>query len=521
MISAALALPISIRAQLLHKIATLIYAGLAAFLLFPLQIATGSDLGDVPNIVLILADDMGYGDLGAQNPASKIPTPNLDRLAKEGLRLTDAHSSSGICTPSRYALLTGRYHWRAFHDIVHSFGPSVFKPEQLTLPEMLKEKGYRTACIGKWHLGWDWNAIKRDGAQPNGKNGYAAGDFDWTKPIPDGPLAHGFDYYFGDDVPNFPPYAWFENDRIVAAPTVRYVPDPQPAEGSPEGRPGPMVAGWKQDAVMPTLTEKAVAWIAAQKGSDKPFFLYFPVTSPHAPIVPAQDFKGKSKVGGYGDFMHQTDWTCGQVLAALDEHGFRDNTLVLFSSDNGPEGYAYERVRNFEHRSMGPLRGLKRDIGEGGHRVPFVVRWPGVVEAGRVSDALVSQIDLMATIAEVIGFELPQSAADDSLSQLPLLRGAEGSDGIRTSLVHNTKANHYAIRQGDWVLIDAKNGALTQVPPWFNKANGYGENPYNAALYNLRDDLGQRENLIEKHPDKVAELRRTLKRIREQQGRTP
>jgi arylsulfatase A len=474
-----------------------------------------------PNIVILFADDMGYGDLGVQNPESKIPTPNLDRLAEQGMRCTDAHSSSGICTPTRYALLTGRYHWRKFHNIVNSFEPSVFDANELTLPEMLKEKGYRTACIGKWHLGWDWKAIMRDGAKPNGQNGYAADDFDWTKPIPDGPLAHGFDYYFGDDVPNFPPYTWIENDRVVAAPTTAYSPDPRPTEGNPEGRPGPMVAGWKQDAVMPTLTEKAVAWIAAQKGSEKPFFLYFPFTSPHAPIVPAKEFQGKSQAGGFGDFMHQTDWTCGQVLDALAANGFAENTLVIFTSDNGPETYAYERVRKFEHRSMGPLRGLKRDIYEGGHRVPFVVRWPGVVEASRVSDALVSQIDILATIADAIGYTLPQSAADDSLSQLPLFQGAKNSEAIRTALVHNTKANHYAIRQGDWVLVDAKNGYLSQVPPWFNKANGYTENPHAAALYNLSDDLGQRENLIEQHPDKVAELRRALKRIQKQKGRTP
>ena len=463
---------------------------------------------------------MGYGDLGAQNPDSKIPTPNLDRLAKEGLRFTDAHSSSGICTPSRYALLTGRYHWRAFHNIVNSFEPSVFKPEQLTLPEMLREQGYRTACIGKWHLGWDWQAILRDGAK-RGNNGYAAGDFDWTKPIPDGPLAHGFDYYFGDDVPNFPPYAWIENDRVVAAPTIPYKPDPQPAEGAPEGRPGPMVAGWKQDSVMPTLTAKAVEYIAAQKGSDKPFFLYFPFTSPHAPILPIDSFRGKSQAGGFGDFVAQTDATCGEVLKALADNGFRDNTLVIFTSDNGPETYAYERVRKFGHRSMGPLRGLKRDIYEGGHRVPMVVRWPGVVDAGRVSDALVSQIDLMATIADVVGFALPESAAEDSIDQLPLLRGDKESTALRTALVHNTKANHYAIREGDWVLIDAKSGTLSQVPPWFDKASGFTANPHEAALYNLRDDLGQHENLIEKFPDKAKQLRQTLQQIRQQSGKRP
>ncbi|MHC4679783.1 MAG: sulfatase-like hydrolase/transferase, partial [Planctomycetota bacterium] len=276
----------------------------------------------LPNIVIMYADDMGYGDLAIQNPESRIPTPNLDRLAGEGIRFTDAHSSSGVCTPSRYALLTGRYHWRKFHGIVNAFGASVFDAQRLTLPEMLKEKGYRTACIGKWHLGWNWEAIRK--ARVNGrKQGANPDDFDWSRPIPDGPLAHGFDHYFGDDVPNFPPYTWIENDRVLIRPTEPYEPNPMPAEGAPEGRPGPMVAGWRQDQVMPRLTEKAVEWIGRQKGRNRPFFLYFPWTSPHAPIVPAKEFQGKTKAGAYGDFVFQSDWSAGQVLEALDSNGFR------------------------------------------------------------------------------------------------------------------------------------------------------------------------------------------------------
>ncbi len=480
-------------------------------LLLPLGIGssafaqTGSSA--LPNIVLLLADDMGYGDLGCQNPNSKIPTPNLDRLAAEGVRFSNGHSSSGICTPSRYALLTGRYHWRKFHGIAGPFGASVFRPDRLTLPEMLKEKGYKTACIGKWHLGWDWDALKRPGAT-GGKQGYAAKDFDWSKAIPDGPLAHGFDYYFGDDVPNFPPYTWIENDHVLTAPTVPYAPDPEPGEGAAEGRPGPMAAGWKQDAVMPRLTEKAVEWIGAQKDGGQPFFLYFPWTSPHAPIVPAEEFKGATPAGAYGDFMHQSDWTAGQVLDALDENGFRDNTLVIFTSDNGPERYAYDRIRNFDHRSMGPLRGLKRDIWEGGHRVPFIVRWPGVTEAGRVSGALLSQIDLMATIAAAVGYALPDAAADDSHEMLGVLKGPDESP--RKSMVHNTKANHYAVRKDNWVLVDAKAGNISAVPAWFDEENGYKPNPHAAALYDLGQSIAQRENLYAKYPEKVEELRQLL-----------
>ncbi len=488
------------------------------FLLVILTIASASSaLADSPpNIVIIYADDMGYGDLAIQNPESKIATPNLDRLAREGLRLTDAHSSSGVCTPSRYALLTGEYHWRKFHEIVGSFGPSKFAEDQLTLPVMLKEKGYRTACIGKWHLGWDWDSIRKKGARqvklPDGSQGFPADAFAWDKPIPDGPLSHGFDYYFGDDVPNFPPYTWIENDRVVEVPTENLNATPKTAEGSWEARPGPMATGWKLDAVMPTLTARCVQFIEEQQGSNQPFFLYFPFTSPHAPIVPVEPFLGSTEAGGYGDFVAQSDWSAGQVLAALEKYGFADNTIVIFSADNGPERYAYDRVRNHEHRSSGPLRGLKRDIWEGGHRVPTIVRWPGVIEAGRVTGALFGQIDIMPTLAELLGYELPDGAAIDGVSQLALLKG-EVDGGLRDSIVHNTNAKGYAIRQGDWVLVDAPSGAVSQVPAWFDEANGYAGQAKGPALYDLSVDLGQRDNRIADYPEKANEMRALLKEI--------
>ncbi len=465
-----------------------------------------------PNIVILYADDMGYGDLGVQNPESKIPTPHLDALAREGTRFTDGHSSSGVCTPSRYALLHGRYHWRKFHGIVNSFDQPILDAERTTLPEMLRAKGYKTACIGKWHLGWDWNAIKKPGAKPGGKEkGFAPEAFDWSLPIPGGPLSHGFDYYFGDDVPNFPPYAWFENDHVITAPTVMLKTTGQANEGSWEARPGPSVKDWDFRAVMPKLTEKAVEWIGKQK-KDEPFFLYFPFTSPHAPIVPAAEFTGKSQANGYGDYMVQTDDTAGRVLKALKDAGFAENTLVIFSADNGPEHYAYDRVKNSGHRSMGPLRGLKRDIWEGGHRVPFVVRWPGVVPAGKVNTGLISQIDLYATIAAVVGCEIAADSAEDSYNQLALWKGADLS--ARDTLVHNTNANGYALRHGDWVLIAAKTGAVSKVPPWFDAANGYSANPDPGELYNLREDLAQKQNLHASQPEKVKELTALLEKVR-------
>lgn len=465
-----------------------------------------------PNIVILYADDMGYGDLGVQNPDSKIPTPNLDRLAKEGTRFTDAHSSSGVCTPSRYAMLTGRYHWRKFHGIVNSFDPPVLDPERTTLAELVRAQGYNTACIGKWHLGWEWSAIQRTSGKPaNAKLGYSADAFDWSKPIPGGPLSHGFDDYFGDDVPNFPPYAWFENDRVITEPTVQLVNESPTAEGGWETRPGPSVKDWDFWAVMPKLTDRAVEWIEDQS-AEKPFFLYFPFTSPHAPIIPTEEFRGRSKANGYGDFMVQTDDAVGQVLRALDEKGFTDNTLVIFSSDNGPEQYAYARLNKFDHRSMGPLRGLKRDLYEGGHRVPCIVRWPGMIPKERVCDDLISQIDWYATMAALLQVEIPDGNAEDSFNQWPLLTGT--GPGARTSVVHNTNVNGYAIRHGDWVLIEAKSGAVTKVPEWFESKFGYSPNAYDGELYNLKQDLAQKINLYGEFPERVQELSTLLKTIR-------
>ncbi len=473
-----------------------------------------------PNILILYADDLGFGDLGIQNPASKIPTPNLDQLAREGMRFTDGHSSSGICTPSRYALLTGRHHWRDFHGIVNAFGGSVFKKERLTLAEILQQNGYATACIGKWHLGWNWDAIKKANAKPRGvgrRRALGPEAFDWDKSIPDGPLAHGFDYYFGDTVINFPPYCWIENDKVVRAPdtmmdTSKWKPI---KEGNWECRPGPMVADWDPYQNIPTTTQKGVEYIEAQKSSDKPFFLYFAFPSPHAPIIPNDRFDGKSKAGPYGDFVYETDDACGRLLKALEDSGQADNTLVIFTADNGPEKYAYARDQRFDHWSAEPFRGLKRDIYEGGHHVPFLIKWPGVVTPGGTSEALVSQIDLMATIAAMLGYDLPNNAAEDSHNLLPLLKGE--STTVRSTHVHNTFAGQYAIRHGQWLLINAKDGYGSGRNQQWEEKRGYPpDDEAPVELYNLADDIGQKTNLAAKYPAKVKELQALLKRIREQ-----
>lgn len=489
---------------------------LLAALLFPIDALSAAD-ATRPNIVILYADDMGYGDLGANNPDSKIPTPNLDRLAAQGMRFTDAHSSSGICTPSRYALLTGRFHWRKFHGIVNSFDPPVIDAAELTMPEMLKQHGYRTACVGKWHLGWNWSDIQKPGAKPksdekNRNKVFAPGDFDWSKPISGGPLSHGFDYYFGDDVPNFPPYAWFEKDRVISTPTEPLNITPKTKEGAWEARPGPMTPGWDFYDVVPRITDKAVEWIGKQRGQDEPFLLYSPFNSPHAPIVPTEAFTGKSQAGGFGDFMTQTDAEVGRILKALDENGFGENTLVIFTADNGAEQYAYDRIRNFQHRSSGPLRGLKRDLYEGGHRVPFIVKWPGAVKPGSVSDALISQVDLFATLAAIVGHRLDAGTAEDSHDLTNVWKQSSASP--RRSIVHNTMANAYAVRYDHWLLIANKTGAHSKVPAWFDSENGYVEDEQPGELYDLRADLAQKHNLYATEAAKVKELTDVLESIR-------
>lgn len=474
-----------------------------------------------PNILLLYADDMGYGDLAIQNAKSKIPTPCLDQLVREGMRFTDGHSSSGICTPSRYAMLTGRHHWRKFHGIVNALGTSVFDKEEWTLPEMLQEEGYITACIGKWHLGWDWPAIRKPDAKPmKRKKGrgtqtfWGADAFDWSKPIPDGPLAHGFDYYFGDSVINFPPYAWIENDRVLKAPDTTLTITAKTKEGGWEVRPGPACSDWDFYEVLPTLTKKAVTWIEKRKGQESPFFLYFPLPSPHAPIVPTDEFDGRSQAGPYGDFVVQSDWSCGQLLEALKRAGVSENTLVIFTADNGPERYAYPRAEKYDHWSAEPFRGLKRDIYEGGHHVPFVVKWPGVVAPGSTSDALVSQIDIMATVATVLGKVLPDGVAEDAFDFFPVLQG-KAKTSARTAHVHNTNKDHYAIRDGDYVLVDAPHGYVSKRDKAWEKRRSYpAPGDEKVQLFNISNDPIQKVNLADKDPDRVRAMRALLERVR-------
>ncbi len=452
-----------------------------------------------PNVVYILADDLGYGDVGCYNSASKIPTPNIDRLAKDGVRFTDAHSPSAVCTPTRYALLTGRYAWRTRlqRNVIGPFSQPLIAETQLTVPAMLREQGYATACVGKWHLGWGW---------PKPEDGKR----DFTKPIPDGPTTRGFDSYFGTDVPNYPPYCFIDNDRTVGIPSV----------AAPVGKEsfniaGPMVPDWKLVDVLPGLEKRAVEHIAKAAKGGKPFFLYLPLTSPHFPVVPSAAFKGKGKVGEYGDFVTQTDAVVGAVLDALKAAGVEKDTLVVFTSDNGPEVAgevkpgAYDRLKEFEHASMGTLRGVKRDAWEGGHRVPFLARWPGKIAAGSTCDETVCHVDLMATLAAVLNVKLPADAGVDSVNILPALLGEKRKAPLREATVHHSGQGKFAIRQGDWVLILAPTGddnGKQGEPLWWRTDRGYTPNSEAGELFNLKADPTQKANLYATEPAKVKEL---------------
>jgi len=438
-----------------------------------------------PNIVFILADDLGCGDLGCYNASSKIDTSNIDRLAREGVRFTDAHSGSAVCSPTRYGLLTGRYAWRTRlkRGVLRPFDPPLIETGRLTLPGMLQCHGYYTACIGKWHLGWDWPRMDDH--------------IDYRFGIAGGPTTCGFDYYFGVDVPNYPPYCFIENQRMLGQPTVRKT------TRDLDGPPGPMLPGWKNDEVLASLTAKAVEHIGLRAQSKQPFFLYFPLTTPHEPLRPSARFLGKSGIGVWADLMLETDWAVGEVLAALDRHKLSANTLVIFAGDNGHTAYAgLKELLQSGHRPCGVLRGYKADIYEGGHRVPFLARWPGKIRPGGTSAELICLNDMMRTCASIVGAQLPASSAEDSFDILPQLLGRAAVKRTQRAVVHHSGNGVFAIRRGAWKLIPE------QASPDKPGTVRAGE------LYNLEQDISETRNVIEQHPALVRELTALLEKYR-------
>ena len=498
--------------------AAIVLAGLSG----AAQDATQPAVPSKPNIIFILADDLGYGDVQCNFPGGKIPTPNLDKLAAQGMRFTDAHAPTSVCTPTRYSILTGQYAWRTRlkTGVLWQWDKPLIDEGRLTLPAMLREKGYRTAALGKWHLGMNWpfsSAEAKDRLAKNMGNLATPDDIDWTKPITGGPTDRGFDTYFGVNAPNFSPYAFIENDHIAGpAPTLRF-------ENAVSGRlnqhPGPMQAGFDRKNIAPTLARKAVEMIDKSANMTNPLFLYLALTGPHSPIIPNDEFKGKSGIGDYGDWVMEMDWTVGEVMKALERGSLAKNTLVIFTSDNGPEYWNYEEAKNAKHYAMGDLRGVKRDTWEGGHRVPFIATWPGTIKAGSVSEETICHVDTMATCAEITGYALPNEAAEDSVSFLAVLLGKKLSSPLREATVHHGGNGELAIRKGNWVYIDARTGEVSKEPEWIKKERGYVRHTFPGELYDLSQDLAERKNLCGEHPEIVRELKALLDKY-EKEGRS-
>ncbi|MEK7995417.1 MAG: arylsulfatase [Planctomycetota bacterium] len=474
-----------------------------------------------PNILIILADDLGYGDVQCYNSQrGKIPTPNIDRLAAEGMRFMDGHSSSGVCSPSRYALLTGRYHWRSRlqQGIVPVWGAPLIAPDRLTVAGLATQYGYRTGCVGKWHLGRDWPITQEQREHFTGFGGKAGGGgevsatitdahratwrYVFSRHIPGGPTTRGFDEYFGTDVPNWPPYCFIENDRTVGIPS-ELLPAEKLATNQASLQ-GPALQGWQLETILPTLGDRASDFIRRQAAAKQPFLLYLPLTSPHTPLAVNEQWLGKSGLNLYADFVMETDAIVGRVLEALRESGAADNTLVLFTSDNGCAPYiGVDELESKGHFPSGPLRGYKGAVFEGGHRVPFVVRWPGVVRPGAVCGHLVHQADLIATLADILGRKLPDNAGEDSFSLLPLLKG--GDKPVREHAVSCASSGVPGLRRGPWKLV------LEQDP----KAKT------DVQLYNLDNEIGETTNLAVGKPELVAEMRALMEKVVTEGRSTP
>ena len=451
-----------------------------------------------PNIVLILADDLGWGSIGCYGADAKlVRTPNLDRLAKEGRRFTDANTASSVCSPTRYALMTGRYCWRTSlkYEVLNVYAPLHIEPMRPTLASILKPLGYRTAIIGKWHLG------------------YQSQKTDYTQPLRPGPQDLGFDYQFA--VPSNHGDAtgvYVEGEQVAGLRSAALSPDKYKnwRGGRQLGLDAPQRV---DDDVMPTLTQKAVAWLKQQERG-KPFFLYYTPVSAHNPVTPSAATRDTSRAGSYGDWIHELDRSVGAVLAALDEKGLTNDTLVLFTSDNGGEFFGEEpaAAQAAGLRQMGPFKGDKHTIWEGGFRVPYIVRWPGHVPAGTVCDETISLTDTFATVAALAGVPMPPAsqAAEDSFNILPLWLDAKHAKPARPYMIVHSADGVFAIRKGPWKWIEGK--CAKPKPPQVRR------NEFHPQLYNLSDDVGETKDVQDSNPAVAAELSALLNRCREQGG---
>lgn len=485
----------------------------------------------LPNVLLILADDLGYGDVGAYNDEARVETEHLDRLVRQGLRFTDAHSPSTVCTPTRYGILTGRMPFRTGMAGVFTGveGPCLIDEGRLTLPQMLREAGYSTALIGKWHLGM---TFFDDDGQPVHEIEFPSGTreeriaagvervrrVDFSRSIPDGPLDRGFDEFFGTVACPTTDwlYAWIDGDRVPVPPEALLDRDPLPKHPyAHDNRQGLIAPDFDLERVDLVFLEKSLEFLErhAAGSPDRPFFLFHSMQAVHLPSFAAPEFEGSSGAGPHGDFLFETDYIVGELMSALDRLGLAEDTLVLFTSDNGPEvTSAYHMRKDHGHDGARPWRGVKRDQWEGGHRVPAIARWPGRIQPGRTTDQTFCLTDIMATLASLVGYPLPDGSAEDSYDFSPVLRGSHGSTPIREFTLHQTIRLELAIRAGPWKYLDhpGSGGNDYSRPELTGFAIDDGAPGAPAQLYNLADDPGETRNLYFDEPKTVATLKAKL-----------
>jgi arylsulfatase A len=449
-----------------------------------------------PNIVFILADDLGYGDVKSLNPDGKIATPHIDKLAAEGMIFTDAHTSSSVCTPSRYSLLTGRYAWRTHLQtfVLNGFSPPLIDSNRMTVAAFLKQQGYNTACVGKWHLGMNL-PIAAGTKLPDTDAEARFVNVDWKGTIKNSPVSKGFDYFFGVSASgDMPPYVYVENDKFVGECTVE----------KKFGRVGQAQKDFESIDIVPDCSRKTVEFIKKQN-AQTPFFAYVPLASPHTPILPTKEWQGKSNLNKYADYVMQTDAVVGQIMAAIDEMGLADNTIIIFSSDNGcsPEAGIGQLAKN-GHRVSANYRGSKADLWEGGHRVPFIVRWQNKIKANTKSNATICLTDFFATLSDLTGKPIPDGNAEDSQSFLPAFFG-KPINLERKGIIHHSISGHFAYRQGKWKLLLARGSG-----GWTSPKEKEATNAPVAQLYDMENDPSEQVNLYEKNPEVTKMLLQQL-----------
>jgi arylsulfatase A len=497
-------------------------AAVATCLLLSVAMTRHPQKNQLPNIVYILADDMGYGDISVNNPSGKIRTPHIDQLASQGMRFTDAHSPSSVCTPTRYALMTGRYPWRSRLPVgvLRGYSRTLIEADRPTVASLLKQHGYETGVVGKWHLGLDWSVAPGNEALLNGERyGIKAemkpDEIDFSKKPTAGPNTVGFGYsHILPASLDMPPYCYLENHQLTE-PVTGYTDGNKLTSGytGPFWREGKMSPSFDFYGVLPTFIEKAKAFIKRQSPS-KPFFLYLPMPAPHTPWVPTKDHTGKSKAGEYGDFVEQVDAAVGDVLKTLENAGLAQNTIVIFASDNGPY-WRQNFVEQFGHKAAGEFRGMKGDAFEGGHRIPFIVRWPGKIKPNTVSNATTTLANLMATCKEIVGEKDSKFDTEDSYSILPVLMGKTNHVPKQPAVVHSSSIGYFAIRKGKWKLIEGLgSGGFTEPRQVQAVAGGPA-----GQLYDLEADVAETNNLYTQYPEKVKELADLLMEIRQSKSK--